>query len=237
VTISLIFRPRMQVAMLVLASAMALLPSDAQSDGLAGDPARLRLPTDSTRTSFGTTMRIQGLPLRAEVFQTSASLRETADLIASQADVLPSLLVQPGSLLLTWQSGAHHWMARLTQSAQALTHGTVSVLTLPDVKAAIPTDYSVKSDWLPDRARLLFTFASGEGTRREQQHVYTHDMPPSRLWQHIRPRLRRAGWHPALGADAHGEVKRWIRGAHTLSLLVVPMSEGSGMLLVESGAM
>jgi len=209
-------------------------------DSLAGDPARLRLPKGSERLSLGAGMRVHGLPMRAEVFQTSASLRETSDLISGQPGATPSLLVLPGAVLLAWQSGSHHWMARLMQMDESLTRGTVSVLTLSDHDAPALAGDSVELDWLPTHARLLFTFDSADGTNSAQQMrqgIYVHDLPPSKLWPQIHARLRRTGWHRERGDPVHGEAERWSRGPHALTLLLVPVSGGSGMLTIESGPM
>jgi len=203
-------------------------------DVLAGDPARLRLPPDSTRISLGSGMRIHGVALRAELFQTFASLRETADLIAGQLDTPPSLWVLPGAVLLAWQSGQHHWLARLTQPDETLTRGAVSVLTLPERSIQTLADRGAERNWLPAHARLLFAFDHAEGAQRVWQGIYAHDLPPARLWPHIHERLLRAGWHRESGESGHGDVERWASGAHRLTLLVTPLSGGSGMLATES---
>jgi len=210
------------------------------TDFRSAEPAQLRLPAGSTRLDLGAHMQVQGLPLRAEIFETSASLRETSDMIASQPNAIPSLLVLPGSVLLAWQSGPHHWLVRLTQANASLTRGTVSVLTLAERDVPVLVRRHTESTWLPAQSRLLLAFDSidrahdAAGSRRVHQSVYTHDRPPSSLLPQIHARLRKTGWHRESHDPEHGEAGRWRRGAHTLMLLLVPVAGGSGMLLAES---
>jgi len=241
-----------------------LLPSGSLAspgiDALAGDPARLRLPQGSARVSLGMGMRVHGLPLRAEVFQTSASLRETADLIASQPGKLPSLRVLPGAVLLAWQAGPHHWLARLTQAPGSLIHGTISVLTTGQsaslarqgeakrggsyLEPKVPPEHNAEADWLPAYPKLLFALDGAQDTgdlgdatwlpKRVQQRIHTHELAPHRLWPHIHERLRQGGWHRESSRHGPGGVERWVQGARSLTLLVVPWSGGSGMISVES---
>jgi len=162
-------------------------------------------------------------------------------------DAPPSLLVQADALLLTWQSGPQHWVVRLTQQAaypHPHTHGTVSVLTLLD--GAVPQAGAAPT-WLPAYARLRFTMDDANNTNGKtlQRHsLYTHDLPPSRLWPLVQERLRLAGWLRAAGsgaagpvesgAVAHGGALHVTRGPHSLTLMVVAASGGSGVLVFET---
>lgn len=214
--------------------------SAAAAKPLTDDPSQLRLPEGAARTSLGAGMRVHGLPVRAEVFQAPATLRATADLIASQPQSRPSLMVLPGAVLLAWQTGRHHWVARLTGQGEAQTRGTVSVLTLPDPGGVLPAaaEGGRTPDWLPAHARLLFDFDSeggGSGARRMRQGIYVHDLPPDRLWPLVHERLRRAGWRRDPGDPVHDGADRWAKGGRVLTLQVVPTAGGSGMLATESG--
>jgi len=235
--------------------AMAVFHACAGAAALMDDPSQLRLPAGSTRSVLGEDLRVYGLPLRVETFQTPADLQTTADAIARQLDAPPSLLVQADALLLTWQSGPQHWVVRLTQQAARThthrhihshmhTHGTVSVLTLLD--GAVPQAGAAPT-WLPAYARLRFTMddANDPNGKTLQRHsLYTHDLPPSRLWPLLQERLRLAGWLRAAGSGAagqgesgdmaHGGALHVTRGPHSLTLMVVAASGGSGVLVFET---
>jgi len=210
------------------------------------EPSQLRLPAGSVRSALGASVRVYGLPLRAETFQSPTDLVTTVDAIARQLDAPPALLVQTGALLVTWQSGRYHWVARLTQPHDSHTHGTISVLTLPVEYASQPGDSLTSVSlptWLPSHARLLFTLSdtgSGGNKALRQHSVYHHDWPPFRLRSHLQERLHRAGWQREVGVVAdsgalpESGALHYTRGSQRLTLIVVAASGGSGVLVFET---
>jgi len=220
---------------------IAMFHACVAAGALIDEPSQLRLPAGSTRSAPSAALRVYGLPLRVETFRSPADLQTTAAAIARQLDAPPSLLVQAGVLVLTWQSGPQHWVVRLTQQAapRTYTHGTVSVLTLLD--DAVP-QAGAAPVWLPADAKLRFTMDDGNNTNGKalQRHsLYTYDLPPSRLWPLLLERLHLAGWSGAAGqsesgAMAHGGALHVTRGPHSLTLMVVAASGGSGVLALET---
>jgi len=222
-------------ALVLLAMSSAQWVAHACLAALVDDPSQLRLPAGTTRSKLDTNLRVYGLPLRVETFQSPADLPTLVEMIARQPGAPPSLLVQEGALLLTWQSGPHHWVVHLMSQASH-THGTVSVLTLSDDNRLL-VNHDTLPVWLPAHARLLFTLddAGGAGISKPLRHsVYTHDSPPSRLWPLMRERLRLAGWWPEFGQHDTGGARHYTRGSHRLTLLVVAASGGSGVLAFET---
>jgi|GEM_PF-935645 len=221
-------------------------PNPSSQALLAGEPSHLRLPAGSVRNALGESLHVYGLPLRVEIFQAPTDLATTADTIVSQLDTPPSLLVSEGAWVLSWRSEQQHWAVRLTQpitrpvqSNRARTHGTVSVLHLPDDD--VSSDSLLMPTWLPTGARLLFVMADGAGKHAMramhtsgQHSVYAHDLPPVQLWPLITQGLRRAGWQGEAGATMPGGMVHYTRGSHTLALLVVAVSGGSGVLAFEA---
>jgi len=237
----------------VLLTATMLYAAAALADAPSQDPSALRLPAGSTRSALGAAWSVYGLPLRIETFDSPVDLPATVETIARQLPAPPSLLVQAGTLVLAWQSGPHHWVVRLAQARQASasrTHGTVSVLTLPDGEAR-QTDAHAAPAWLPADAPLRFVLddAGGAGAGEPLRHsVYTHDWPPSHLWPLLQERLRLAGWLRESGVDksglresgalsgavAHRGALHYTRGSRRLTLVLVAVSGGSGVLAFEA---
>jgi len=211
--------------------AMSMFHVTASVAAWADDPSRLRLPAGSTRSTLGVNLHVYGLPLRVETFQSPVDVQATADAIVRQLDTPPSLLVRADALVLTWQSGSQHWVVRLTQPATR-THGTVSVLTLPDGDVPRVTAHTTPA-WLPVQTQLRFTLDDTEGKMLRRHSVYTHGWPPSQLWPLLQERLRLAGWQRESGGVAQGTV-HYTLGSRSLTLMVVAVADGSGVLVFEA---
>ena len=208
----------------------------AESAALSG----LTLPDGSVRTPLANSMRVQGIPVDAEVFVAPLSLQETADMLALQADSPPSLLVLSDSVLLAWYTDKQHWLVRLQAQGEAHTHGTISVLPTPQPVASDQASQMALFGgasppvWVPAHATQLFELDSAEGSQRTKQSIYMHGLAPERLWPLIHQKLRGAGWRQEPGDLAHGGAGRWAKGRRVLSLLVLPHTSGSGILATET---
>lgn len=187
--------------------------------------ARLVLPEGTVRTDLGEGLAVSGVPVRIEVFDAPAPFAATMDTLVAGLGALPEVVTLADAVLLHWRTHQGQWLARLQADGPMRTRGTLSLLG--GGQAVRPTRQW--PDWAPAGLQLQFELAQAQAMQR--QRIYTHALPPRQLAQRLDASLRRAGWRPVPGP---GPGQRWARQGRSLSLLLVPLSAGSGVFVLES---
>jgi hypothetical protein len=188
------------------------------------------LPPGGNYAPLGEALHIQGQAMSAWVFDTPGSVPDVASWLTARQPALRDMWVMPGAAVLAGTAGDMQWAARLFDAGGGRTRGILSALSL---SAAAPTS-SAGSRWRPKGAQLRFELRSREESAMVVEQVWTHDAPPATLSRQLYSQLLAEGWQQADARDpSSGQTARdWSRDRMNLSMVIVPLDQGSGITTV-----
>lgn len=205
------------------------------------------LPPGGSYVPLGDGMRIQGLPVFVWLLDAPGSLRDIALWLTARQPALRDIWVAPGAVVVAGAAEGMHWAARLSDAGGGRTQGSISVLPVdagPAAGIAGSRDLAVAGfGWPVPGGQLHFEFRSRDEGASVIEQVWTHGLAPAPLRQKLFDALAAGGWR-AGGADAGGRAARptsaeapqeaysWSRGRITLSTVIVPLDQGSGITAV-----
>jgi hypothetical protein len=191
------------------------------------------LPYGGAYEPLGADIRVQGQAVAAWVFDAPATVPDMVAWFSERQPALRDMWVMPGSAVLGGVDGAVQWAARLFDAGHGRTRGTLSVLSLADAGRAPSTNDPAAMGWRPTGANLQFELRLREDGHTIIQRVWTHALPPARVWRDTKHTLAAAGWRVAAHAiPAAPGCGIWSRSSSTLSVIVAALDAGSGITTV-----
>lgn len=197
----------------------------------------LMLPPGSIQASLGDRMRLFGTPIEIRAFSVPLPVARTARALSKRYPSLFHMAVYPQRVLLSGYVADQFWVLSLDSAGPRATYGTLSIQKETDSaresgvsgNVACPRDSaSLLRRWLPAGARLRLQFEQDEPDGRVTQQIWTSAVPVASAWAALRTALRQAHWH-AEAVTSVGD--RWRRAHCLLHVTIVPVEDGSGILL------
>lgn len=194
----------------------------------APDLPVLRLPAGSSEYKLPAT-GFNHAVLAIRLLDMPVPLAEAAAHLSPQFQPPLAVLPDGDGLILTTEPPSD-WLLQLRPRGER-SLGVLSAMAGPPSAPAS----AAPPRWLPSGTVLRLRTHAGEGGTAVGQEVYTHaTLAPKALARQLSERLKQAGWRPAVPVRAPRLVTAWTRGASRLTLIVVPLDGGSGLLALRT---
>lgn len=183
----------------------------------------LRFPAGSRRGLLAESIWLHGIPARVLVFDTPLGTPELIRTLALQQPGLTELNVLSGQAILSGQVGQERWVVQMEGLGARRTAGSISAVKLQ----AAPGNPA--PDWLPGGARLRLDVATMDDGILVSERIWQYALPPTQVAPLLEARLLQNGWRrlPASEEAAHW----WVRRGERMRLSLVPLDDGSGLLV------